>query len=638
MADDSDKTPAKLDIMELAQRKEYARKSRRVWEPDWWMNLAYVNGEQYVEWDLTTNRLIELVQTPGTERTTHNICMPITRRERAKILKTVPIVEALPRTDAEDDQYMARVLNAQYRNWRKEWKMDRRLRNASFWIVTTGNAWLKWYWDSNDADAKMAVCAPFDVYPDPYAKSMVDCRWVIHSQFLDRETAEERYNKKFDSNDTNVLTGIEGRLYANYTDSVYANLPGVVVNEYWEPPNASREKGAYVVYAGNEIIHEGDFPYAHGHMPFTHIGHIERANSKWYASVMDYIRGPQQELNRVESQIIENRNLANGKWFIPFSLELEAEPDASPRQVLRASGGPPDASPQFIEIQALPSWVQGESMRFTQMAQDIAGQHEVSRGGVPGRVEAAQAIQLLQETDDEVLKDTIHSLEEALAEGLWQCSSLLKEFGDANQILKSYDDEGMIEVFQFQRDRIPAGDELRVVTQTTTGLPQSIAGRWDRVLNLWQYKVIEDPKQVMELLNLAPESPDLLPEAQDKAQAYRENKLMEGVLDGTPKPIQPDKWNNHAVHIMEHRRYMNTDAFKKLDPEIQNYFQFHLDTHQQLAVDAALEESKVQMAMQGIDPNAPQMPPEAGGAPPAGPMPAGPPQPEGPGPMAPVQP
>jgi len=615
----------KLDIQELQRRKEYSRKARRLWEPDWWMNIAYVNGDQHIGWDLTTERLIERVAPHGSERTVHNICMPIARRERAKILKTVPIVEALPKTDAEDDQYIAKVVNAQFRNWRHEWKMDRRLRNASFWIVTTGNVWLKWFW--NGSDGEVAVVPPFDVYPDPYAKSMLDCRWIIQTQFLDVETAYERYGKKFDAMESDIAAGLEGRLYSNYTDGLNANLPGVVVNEYWEPPCSYREKGAYIVWAGNEIVHEGPFPYSHGHMPFTHMGHIERSNSKWYASVLDFVRAPQDEINRVEAQIIENRNLANGKWFIPHSLELEADPDASPRQVLRASGGPPDSAPQFIEIQALPAWVGGESARITQFAQDMAGQHEVSRGGVPGRVEAAQAIQLLQETDDEVLKDTIHSMEEAMSEGFWQMANLLRQFGKPKQVLKAYDPSGAVEVYSFMRDDIPSGDELRVVTQTTTGLPQSIAGRWDRVLNLWQYKILEDPKQVLELLNLAPESPDLLPEAQDKAQAYRENKLMSGVLDGEPRPVEAYQWNNHAVHMFEHRRYMNSDEYATLNPDIQRYFEFHLEQHEQMNIIEAQKSAEVQMAAQGQPP--PPPPDMGGGQPPMEPGPQGP---------APVQP
>lgn len=627
--------PAKLTLQELEQRKEYAKKSRRVYEGDWWMNLAFVSGDQYVAYDTQAGRLLELIREPGSERTINNICMPIARRERAKILKTLPIVEALPRTESEDDQWTARVLNAQFRSWKKKWRLERRVRNASFWIVTTGNVWFKWFWDGDDAN--MAVVPPFDVYPDPWAKSMLDCRWIIQSQFLDCEAAQEKYGKKIDATSTEAMNGIEGRLYANYTDGLDANLPGVVVNEYWEQPSKSRPDGAYVVFAGGEIIHEGKFPYAHGHLPFTHVGHIERANSKWYSSVMDFVRDPQMELNRVESQILENRNLANGKWFIPFSLELEADPDASPRQILRASGGPPDAAPQFIEIQALPGWVANEATRIKDFAQDIAGQHEVSRGGVPGRVEAAQAIQLLQETDDEVLKDTIHSLEEAMAEGHYQCAQLLRQYGNQKQLVKTYDKEGQIEVYEFMRTDIPPNDELQVTTQTTTGLPQSIAGRWDRVLNLWQYKVIEDPKQVLELLNLAPDAPELVPEIEDKKQAHRENKTMAGILDGTPRPMEPKQWNNHGVHIMEHRRYMNTEEYSGLDPETQSFFQFHLEAHEKMQIDEASKSAQVQMAAQGMPPQG------AAPAPPGAQMAAdasmgGPMPPQGNGSPAPVQP
>lgn len=48
----------KLDLQELQRRKEYARKARRPFEADWWMNLAFVSGQQYVTYDLTSNRLL----------------------------------------------------------------------------------------------------------------------------------------------------------------------------------------------------------------------------------------------------------------------------------------------------------------------------------------------------------------------------------------------------------------------------------------------------------------------------------------------------------------------------------------------------------------------------------------------------
>jgi hypothetical protein len=623
--------PTTLDLQELQRRKEYSRKARRSFESDWWMNLAFVSGQQYVTYDLTSNRLLELTQSPGSERTVNNICMPITRRERAKILKTMPIVEALPKGESEDDQWVARVVNAQFRSWRKKWHLDRRIRNASFWVVTTGNVWLKWFWDGSDVC--LAVVPPFDIYPDPYARSMMDCRWVIQSQFMDIDAAREKYGEKVKETQTEPLSGIEGKLYSNYTDGVDANLPGVIINEYWEPPSKARPDGAYIVFEAGEILHSGKFPYAHGRLPFTHIGHIERANSKYYSSVMDFIRDPQIELNRVESQILENRNLANGKWFIPYGLELEADPDATPRQILRASGGPPDAAPQFIEIQALPGWVANEATRIKDFAQDIAGQHEVSRGGVPGRVEAAQAIQLLQETDDEVLKDTIHSLEEALSDGHFQAAQLLKQFGSTSQILKAYDKAGQIEVYQYKSAQIPGPDELMITTQTTTGLPQSIAGRWDRVLNLWQYKIIQDPKQALELLNLAPDAPELVPEIEDKKQAYRENKLISGVLDGTPRPQAPEQWNNHGVHIQEHQHFMNTEEFNALAPEVKQYFEYHVEKHNEMLLIEAQKQASIQMAAQGQPPPGPAGPGGGPAAPPPGA--AGPEQPPPPEPMAP---
>jgi hypothetical protein len=603
----------KLDHMEIQRRLELARKPRRVHERNWWMNLAFVEGHHYVRYDLQAGRVIEMDKPyEEIERPVHNYAMKVTRTERAKILKTSPVAEAMPATTSEDDRYIARVLNAQFRQWQEEWKWQRRLRVASYWIVTCGNVWMKWYWNDK---ARIAVVPPFDMYPDPYAKDFADCRWGIQANFLDVDAAKEIYGVKGSHLDkvvqtqTQDMNAVESRIFANFSDGE-VNIPGVVTYEYYERPSKSRPDGAYIVSTKAGVILEEKFPYKHGRLPFTHIGHIVRANSPWYAAVLDYTRDINREINRTEAQILENRNLSNGKWFIPSTLELEADPDARPRQVLKASGGSPETRPEFYQVNGLPSWVGAEPERLAGILHDIAGQHEVSHGGVPGRVESGQAIQLLQETDDSVMKDTIHSLEEGVADGFFMQAQNLRQFGKMDQILKVYDREGRVEVFEFKKDQIPLDFQVRV--QTTTGLPQSISGRWDRVLNLWQYKVLTDPNQVLELLDLAPESPDLQANAEDRMYQWREiQQLKQG------NPIEPLRTDNHTVHRLELVRFMRTDEYRALPEETQLKFEHHLERHEALELEEATREAERMAAAQGAlmapppggDPNA------AGGAP-----------------------
>jgi hypothetical protein len=620
----------KLALPELLEKKDLSRRVRRPFERDWYLNMAFIAGEQYVEYAFDpVNRIVELENPDNSIRAMHNICVKIARTERAKILKNRPTPIALPATDSQDDIYAARIVEAYFNYLKDEWNFERRLRNAVYWLVATGNVFFKWYWAANSP--RIAVVSPFDVFPDPYARTMQDCRWMMHAQFMDEESAKEMFRGidkrklQLDAirvSSTDTLSPVESRIFSNFGDGT-RNLPGVLLNEYWEPPSVSVPRGRHIIFTEHGIVFQGDFPYDHGRMPFTHAGHIERTNAKWHASVMDFVRPLQQELNRVESQIIENRNLANGTWFIPTEVELSQPITAEPRQVIKWEG-PPNLNPQdwFVQVQGMANWVGSEPERIKAAAQDIVHQHEVSNASVPGRVESGQAIQLLQETDDSVMKDTIHSLEEAIAEGFLQCAFLFKQLGDAEIVVRAYDKDGMVEVQHLKKDHIQL--DMRVKVQTTTGLPQTVAGKWDRVLNLLQYQVIT-PQRAIELLDLSSEDPELAPDAQDRRNQYRENKMMLQEEIVRPKP-----WDNHDIHLEEMDKFRKSEEYRRAvaaNPLIEEKFNFHEDEHKALRDQRDQENAQREAAMMAALQGAQGGSPGEGGGPPGVTKESGLPQP-----------
>lgn len=562
----------------LIEKKELSKRVRRVYEGDWYLNMGYIAGEQYINTSFDTEARIVSLEVDG-PKPIHNVLQKVARTERAKILKTSPVPVALPITPDDKDVYASKIINAYFRYLQDDLDYERRMRQAVYWLVATGNVFFKWIWSGTRI--KMVVVSPFDVFPDPYAKTFNDQRWIIHSQFLDPETAMEMYDipeKKIKAMHTTAaadLTPVETRLFSALGHGGQG-LPGVVVNEYWEKPSKTCPEGKMVAWAGNDVVFEGSYPYDHKRLPFTHAGHIERSNSKWCASIMDQARTLQDELNRVEAQLIENRNIANGIWFIPADVTLETEITSDPRQVIRWDG-PPQLDPRtwFVQPNGMAPWVASEPDRIKSTLQDIVHQHEVSNAGVPGRVESGQAIQLLQETDDSVMKDTIHSFEEAIAEGFMMSVLLYKQFSpDEMTLVRVYDKNGGVQVREFRKDMVPA--DLRVRTQTTTGLPNTIAGKWDRVLNLVQYQIV-DPQYALELLQISPEDPELKPDTLDIRNADQENyALLEG------KPVIASKFELHPAHLERHRRFRKTAEYRQaaaMNPKIIEAFDAHELSH-----------------------------------------------------------
>jgi hypothetical protein len=614
--------------------KHLAQRVRRPFEQDWYLNMAYVAGEQNVRWVAgNVNRLVEMDSDEETITAIHNICIKIARTEMAKIGKARPVPVALPVTDSQDDMYAARILDAYFLDLQDTWKFDRRLRNSYYWIVTTGNVWYKWYWAKGEA--RMAVVSPFDVYVDPYARTMLDARWLIHSQFMSCDQAKEMFTgakgAKTDhikEGATDTLSPLESRLFSNFGDGTW-NLPGCTVNEYWEPPSASCPEGKYIAFTDSGVIMSTRFPYAHGRLPFTHAGNIERTNSKYHASVIDFVRPFQDELNRTEQQILENRNISNGILFQPAEVELSQPITGQPRQRITWTG-PPELNPQnwWVTPQTLPSWVGNEPDRIKGNAQDVVAQHEVSHGGVPGRVESGQAIQLLQETDDSVVTGTIHSVEEAIADGFLMCAFLWKQYGNAERMVRAYDKDGMVAVQTLKKDHISL--DLRVRVQTTTGLPQTTAGKWDRVLNMVQYKMI-DPVYALKLLDMSNEDPDLVPGAQDRRNAYSENKRMiqHELVEAYP-------WDDHDIHLEELDKFRKTEEYKRavaLDPTLEQKFGFHEAQHKEMRAARDQEQAQREAAIQQALQPAEAAPPGGGEA---GPVEPAPPEPAPNGSPAPV--
>lgn len=637
--------PRKRDRDEqfLQERFDQARNARRPFEADWLLNLAYISGDQTVAYVPASNTLVRReLEEPFTDMTVHNAIMPIVRQERAKIHKTGVFPKVLPSKDTDEAHSAAKISEAFLQAELRRWVFPRHFRESSFWIVACGNVLFHWYWDPIAKAAAVDVVPPFEVYPDPYAKKFADCRWITRERFLSEDEAWDLFDgvkgaqlQHLQATTESSSSPLEHRALHEALGFGAPNLSGVKLREYYEKPTRGNPAGEFIVWTDSGVVFSWkharkSYPYRHGELPFTHAGHIERTSSKWCASVVDYLRGPQDALNRREAMIEENMAVAaSGKWVLPHGLELEEDPDAQPRQILKVTKGTPNQRPEFVQPNALDGALINDVSRVEAFMRDIAGQHEVSRGGVPGRVESGQAIQLLQEQDDSVMKDTIHSLEEALIAGFRQTLSNVRQYSGATAFIRSYDQFGTVEVMEFSRKNVDLSASIDV--KITTSLPTTIAGRFDRVMNLVQYEIVT-PVEARRLLELSSEDPDLDPDITSRRRQHEEILTMVS----TGKPILPEQYQNHGAEIDELKKYLNSEAAARLDPAVIDMLKAHLFVHEQLELVEAEKAGMLQRVAAGeplaavlatqasaAPPGEPPMPPD-GEAPPAEGAPATP--------------
>lgn len=512
-------------------------------------------------------------------------------QEQAMVLETRPTVDVLPASEDPSDISKANVLLA-YLTWLTEPQVtdfDAELSNAVLWALAGTEGYLKNVWNPRLEDGKgrgdIVSCSPLDVYPDPYVKKFKDCRYVIHSQFMDVEQVYDIYNVELKPSDVDKADPVKVALQREM--GMAPILQGVVVNELWLKPNRRHPDGRFVVWSShNTLVEPRPYPYAHNRIPFTQVGSVARPGTLHYTSCVSDLRAPQMELNKFHAQMIQVREaFANPKWFIDAALELESDPDDSPNQILRGStsnGQIPE--PKIIQPTTMPPNDAGQWIRNEMM--DVVGLHEVSQAQVPGRVEAAKAIELLKESDDGRLAELLRTIKSAISEGFYQQALLAKQFMTAEQIVVTYSMSGMPEVKRFKASDIPPGMKIKVTMGT--GLARSRAARQDQLMMMWENQIIQDRELMAELLDM-PISSVSPGNAEDIRLARNENYTM---ADGTP--IVPNSWDNHDIHKREHNSFRKSVEFLHLPTKTKSMFEFHCQMHDQLQIQQLGKQLQIQ--------------------------------------------
>jgi hypothetical protein len=583
--------------------KTNAVRARQPYDKDVLLNVAFYLDQQYTEWaaDAGTIRAIPRPQTDDLPRPVANKIVHFVLKQHGAALKDEPTIDVLPATDDPIDMSMGSVALS-YLRWLTDPQvadLTGELADAALWALAGGEAFLKWTYNPKLNRPDIMSCSPLEIAIDPYARRWREVRYIIHEKFMDTQQIEDLYGVKVKPE---AVSRADLQKAALLRDMGMAPiLEGAVVNELWVKPGVDKRfsKGLFVVWSGKDILVEPqDYPYNHGHLPFTQIGAIPRPGSPHYTCTVKYLRSPQMELNKYHAQRISVRtNFSNPKWWIPAELELEQLPDDSPNQILRGQSGGGQYEPKILQPTVFPENTDGTWIREEMM--DVAGQHEISQGRVPGRVEAARAIEMLSAADDSHLSELRRTIGAALSEGGWQALMLTKQFRNEEIMVQTYSREGLPEVRRFLSEKIKPG--MRVKVTLGTGLANSRAQRQQQVLEMWNSGIIQDPEVMTELMDIP--IGKLRPgDVFDTRLARNENMLFaadEGI-DGTPgNAINPASWDNHPVHIREHNNFRKTSDYQQLEDTAKQKIEHHVEQHEVLYDQQIQKEVARQALMQG---------------------------------------
>lgn len=631
---------------------------RSIWEGVWWENIATYTGDLWTEWNPYQKKLTTPVAKPDHRvRLPINLAQPAVRTELAKLTKNRPVPNVLAKSAEESDVNAADVGDKLLNNYaERQFHLPRVRRRMLQWVLMCGLGGIFVDWDETLGDH-------LDFYVDSEGNPVLDPRvieqydgmkksdlkdlgirrnttpigevvveeispmafgwdqsknyienawWVIIDQVMDVEEVNRRWGVRPEADGNAVPGVIEQRMLSQFDFTnrlvvrpINAQNLCIVHRMYIRPGHSWFPDGAHIAFTDQQIVKQEPFPFRHGELPLSVMGHIPLPIGQYAMSILQQLRGPVLETSRTVSQLIENRNLmANPPWAIPRQLQIRGRTiQNKPGLRLEYTHIPNVPAPQPVRMPDMPAYVRELIPTFREFINLISGQGETSQGQVPAGARSGVAIAYLQEADDTRLGPTVQEYEETIERFSSQLLAVIAQYYTIKRTISLYRRNAEPEVFDFEGSML-AGN-TQVVVQAGSALPRSKAAKQQFILDLWDRRIEQDPRKVRQYLELAEGEADEW--EIDLQQAERENKRM--LMGERPSILE---WYNHPAHHYEHRRFMKTQDFENLPPEIQRIFMDH-DAIHTLFEKRQQMEMAAQQAMMAGGPGAPPPDPNAMG-------------------------
>ncbi len=650
---------------------EKCKQARKQEEQEWYLNISFYNGNQYHSWRQMGNATLlqEEPNPQGLPRVTVNRIEPVIRTEIAKTTSGHPSATVAPASNDDDDLMAASAGEQVWQSiYDKHSFQTNVLQKAEFWRATTGNSFIKTYWDSSAkeitpmgmedpytgqkqvvqqvtaiGDVAFEVVSPFHLFVPDLSEENIEAQPYVFNVYTKseqwvRSTFGSVLPKDFKPTKVSTSEILDAALM-DMRNVDNAKPDAVLVIEMWCKPNGNpyMPKGGLVTIVDTEIVQmaENGIPYAHKQYPFAHLYSIP--TGKFYRrSVIKSLIPIQREYNRLRSQIIHAKNL----MAKPQMMYQEGSVD--PRKITARAGiwipvRPGFANPVPVPLQPLPSYVLNEVQQLHSDFEDLSGQHQVSRGE-SGGVTAATAINYLQERDDAYLTTVFSSIEAAIGKAAKQALTLFVQYVQTPRIVKTVGTDGSFDATILSGADIASGTDIRI--ESGSALPTSKSAR-QALITEWMKLGFLQPQDGMKILDMGMLKQFYNIIKIDENQAQRENLMMkrlddqtiqafqqnweQGAANGDPDKIVPGQvdangqpvglavppvvqvhgYDNHAVHVEIHNRFRKSQSFDLLPDSVKAEFEKHIAMHEQ-----ALQQKMMEQAMMNMGPETQQAPPQ----------------------------
>lgn len=587
----------------LQQRYNAAKTAQEPLKRQWLLNLAFYLGQQWTVYDRSTGMVREAYVRLPRLKYVSNLVQPRVWLQYAAITSQgMPDFRVVSRSSSDTAVARAKSSYAMLQYFREEANWDAAFADALAWALLTGTGFVKVIFDPDAGDALevgghtyrtglvlIDSCSPFEIFADPFARSLDEASWIIHERVRPVEYVQRKYGVK-PPTDENIVTLAYGEPRVQLIKRGTPEMPSCLVREYWERPTEEKPEGEYAVWVGNKVLYQGPNRYAEAGVPhpFASCTYLRVPGRVWGETPVSQLRPINVIYNMIRSDILENlTKVSNPMLMAPVSALIKP-PEFQPGEVIEFNPlAPQGLTP--LQVPPFPPHAMNMLLRLQQEADEVLGVSEITRGIVPRGVRSERAMARLLEQEERRFSVLAGSYEKMVAKALTYALRLAREFIDLPLVLRVTGGDNPEEAALFKAKDIPA--DVTVVVERGSSLPRSGAAVLDLAFALWDRGIIRDPALLLRLANYGALSEAARDVELDRAQAQRENQRMrEG------KEAVAEDWHNHVVHLYEHNSFRKTAEYEELGEEVRRLFRDHVEQHMQYVGQQLAEEGGARVA------------------------------------------
>lgn len=626
---------AKIDG-EVQKRLDRGRARHRNWHPGWAEALAFFEGSQYVyrsalspNGTLTNLETREFGNKPRWKaRTTRNYIAKFVMAEVSNGTQRLPGYEVTPTTTDPEDVQAARLAEKILLYLYDYIGLRKVLVDAYTYAVVCGEGFVRPYFNRTAGEplpdvegedplytGEVAVEAlgPHEIYWEPGAR-FEQSRW--HAVEKARTIEEVKEMPGFTGVDLKpdargFGSFVAGQLSRSYT----MNADMVMVTEYLELPCEKYPRGRRLMIANGKLVTQpepypclikgpqGYEPVIHK-MPFIPTPHRDRD-----MGLVEQLTDAQRTLNDAINKAIEWKNLS----LVPQILEpvgsLIDRPTNEPgaRMRYRPIGG---QKPEWRQVPSLPREL------FELMDRSVQAMEEIASLRTLPQSDSAKALATYVERDQSVRAYIVQALADFHGRLGRHLLHYTQKYFTEPRLIAINGRMGAEYIPDFKGAQLR--DQVNVVVLPGSIEPRTREAVRQQVLDYASRGWIA-PEQAMRAIE-GGTAGDLVDDFElDIAKAHRERMKLVALgnpaLPGGDVPIADD-FDNHAVHVFEHSKWMKTREFEEQPEDVKTATRAHIAQHKYFQQQEQMQASDAQAqlaAQRGLEyasgPRTPNPPP-----------------------------